>query len=50
VQKLIENWLPKFSELPKPLKADRDLKAALEEVQALLSGGAEEAKEEASDY
>lgn len=48
VQKLIDNWLPKFSEIAKPLKADRDLKAALEEVKALLAGAAEPEPEEES--
>lgn len=38
VQKLIEKWLPVFKAMEKPLKADRDLAAALEEVNALLTG------------
>lgn len=48
VGKLIEKWLPKAKEMTKPLKADRDLMAALEEVAALLAGAAtpEPAKEE----
>jgi hypothetical protein len=42
VGSLLEKWLPVGRALPKPLKADRELIAALDEVAALLGGGAEE--------
>lgn len=45
VQALIEKWLPKAEAMEKPLKADRQLMAALKEVRALLSDGAGEQEE-----
>lgn len=50
VQALIDKWLPAFAAMPKPLKADRDLAAALEEVKALLSGEPAPAEETQADY
>jgi hypothetical protein len=45
VNSLIEKWLPTGQALPKPLKADCDLIAALLEVKALLGSGEEEDEE-----
>ena len=53
VDKLLEKWLPVGKALPKPLKADRDLIAALEDVQALmasLAGASEPEPVAAADY
>jgi len=45
VEALIEKWLPVGKEMKKPLKADRELIAALEEVQALMASLTEPAAE-----
>ena len=46
VQALLEKWLPKAKADPKPKADDKRLMAALDEVQALLGGGADEAPAE----
>lgn len=46
VEKLIEKWLPVGKAMAKPLKADRELIAALEEVKALMAGLAAPAEAE----
>jgi hypothetical protein len=52
VTALIEKWLPKCGAegQPKPTADDKRLKAALEEVKALLEGGAEPEAEPEADY
>jgi hypothetical protein len=52
VQKLIENWLPKCGAegQPKPTADDKRLKAALEEVKALLEGAAPEPAPAEEDF
>lgn len=54
IKKLIENWLPKFKENPKPLADDKRLAAALEAFQAdyaaFKASLAEQPAEDEGDY
>lgn len=47
VTKLIENWLPEFGKMEKPLAVDKKIAAGLKEVQSLLGADAEQETEPA---